>query len=124
VKGLADFQESNESTGEIESFICRGYLYRSNKDAQRKVYETAALNVTRYSLFTKKQLEGEKLPPTKNAFKYHLSRAHFQLSIWSSACNSRVNYLDSLHYGWQLEDDKLIAPLEVVELVACKCRGK
>ena len=65
----------------------------TNKDAQRKVYETAALNVTRYSLFTKKQLEGEKLPPTKNAFKYHLSRAHFQLSIWSSACNSRVNYI-------------------------------
>ena len=28
VKELADFQESNESTGEIESFICRGYLYR------------------------------------------------------------------------------------------------
>ena len=99
VKELADFQESNESTGEIESFICRGYLYRSNKDAQRKVYETAALNVTRYSLFTKKQLEGEKLPPTKNAFKYHLSRAHFQLSIWSSACNFRVNYLDPLYYG-------------------------
>ena len=78
-------------------------------------------------------LEGEKLPPTNNnAFKYHLSRDHFQLSIWSSACNSRVNYLDPLHYGWQLEDDKLvaimtdlnIAPLEVVELVACKCRGK
>ena len=58
-------------------------IYRSNKDAQRKVYETAALNVNRYSLFKKKQLEGEKLPPTKNAFKYHLSLAHFQLSIWT-----------------------------------------
>ena len=41
----------------------------SNKDAQRKVYETAALNAMRYSLFTKKQLEREKLPPNKNAFK-------------------------------------------------------
>ena len=115
------------------SFICKGYLlYRSNKDAQRKVYETAALNAMRYSLFTKKQLEREKLPPNKNAFKQHLSRAHFQLSIWSSACNFRVNYLDPLYYGQQLVVDKLvaimtdlnIAPLEVVELVACKCRGK
>ena len=114
------------------SFICKGYLlYRSNKDAQRKVYETAALNATRQSLFTKKQLEAEKLPPTKNAFKCHLSHAHFQLLIWSSACYYRVDYVDPLHYGWQLEDDKLvtimtdlnIAPLEVVELVACKCRG-
>ena len=92
------------------------------------MYETAALNATRYSLFTKKQLEGEKLPPTKDAFKFHLSRAHFQLSIWSSACNSIVNHLDPTHYGWRIEDNKLtaimtdlnIAPLEVVELVACK----
>ena len=68
VKELADFQESNESTGEIESFICRGYLYRSNKkDAQKKVYETAVLNVTRYSLFTKSSLKEKS---------YHQPRMH------------------------------------------------
>ena len=40
------------------SFV-EGILYRSNKDTQRKVYETAALNATRYSLFAKKQLGGK-----------------------------------------------------------------
>ena len=129
-KELADFQESNESTDEIESFFCRGYLYRSNKDAQKRVHETAALNTTRYSLFTKKQFEGEKLPPTKSAFEYHLLRAFFQVTIWSSATDALINQLlDPLEFGWEFEEGNLvgkmtsrnIAPLEVVELVACKC---
>ena len=129
-KELADFQESNESTDEIESFFCRGYLYSSNKDAQKRVHETAALNTTRYSLFTKKQFEGEKLPPTKSAFEYHLLRAFFQVTIWSSATDALINHLlDPLEFGWEFEEGILvgrmtsrnIAPSEVVELVACKC---
>ena len=78
--------ESNESTDEVESFFCRGYLYRSNKDAQKRVHETAALNTTRYSLFTKKQFEGEKLPPTKSAFdiisSVHFSKFNMEFSNW------------------------------------------
>ena len=130
-KELVDFQVSKECTEAIQSFICRCYLYRSNKDSLRRVGEIASLDSTRYTLFTKKRLEGEKLPPTKDAFGFHLSRAFYQLSIWNSACDSIINHLDPLHYGWQLEDGKLtgtmtvqnIAPLEVVELVACKCKG-
>ena len=58
--------------------------------------------------------------------------AYFQLAIWGSATDALVNYLlDPLEYGWELEDGNLIdkmssrdiAPLEVVELVACKCKG-
>ena len=129
-KELVDFQESMENTVETESIICRGYLYRSVKDAQKRVSETAALNVTRYSLFTKKQFKGEKSPPTKSAFEYHLARAFFQVSIWSTATEALVNqFLAPLQYGWELDDGHLvgkmtslnIAPLEVVELVACKC---
>ena len=90
---LTDFQESMENTVQIESFICRGYLYGYNKEAQKLVNETAALNVTRYSLFTKKQFEGEKLPPTKSAFEYHLARAFFQVSIWSTAKKALVGLL-------------------------------
>ena len=97
-----------------------------------KLGEAVSLSSARYTLFTKKRLEGEKLPPTKDAFGFHLSRAFFQLSIWSSACDAHANHLNPLHYGWQLEDDILtgtmtdqnIAPLQVVELVVCKCTGK
>ena len=125
---LADFQESMENTVQIESFICIGYLYRSNKEAQKRVNETAALNVTRYSLFTKTQFEGEKLPPTKSAFEYHLARAFLQVSIWSSATEASMNqFLDTLQYGWELDNGNLgcrmtsldIATLGVVVLVVC-----
>ena len=129
---LVNFQTSKECTEAIESFVCRCYLYRSNKDSFRKLGEAVSLSDARYTLFTKRRLEGEKLPPTKDAFGFHLSRAFFQLSIWSSACDAIANNLDPLHHGWQLENDILtgimaeqnIAPLEVVELVACKCKGK
>ena len=90
------------------------------------------MNSAQYTLFTKRRPKGEKLPPTKDAFGFHLSRAFVQLSIWSSECNATANNLDPLHHGWQLENGVLtgimteqnIAPLEVVELVACKCKGK
>jgi len=129
---LVNFQTSKECTEAIESFVCRCYLYRSNKDSFRKLGEAVSLSDARYTLFTKRRLEGEKLPPTKDAFGFHLSRTFFQLSIWSSACDAIANNLDPLHHGWQLENDILtgimaeqnIAPLEVVELVACKCKGK
>ena len=94
----------------------------SNKEAHKGVNETAARNVIRYSLFTKKQFEGGK-PPTKSAFEYHLARAFLQVSIWSSATEASVNeFLDPLQYGWELDDGNLvgrmtslnIAPLEVV----------
>ena len=59
-------------------------------------------------------------------------RAYFQLAIWGSANDALVIHpLDPLEYGWELEEGNLIgkmssldiAPLEVVELVACKCKG-
>ena len=73
----------------------------------RKLGEAVSLSDARYTLFTKRRLEGEKLPPTKDAFGFHLSRAFFQLSIWSSACDAIANNLDPLHHGWQLENDIL-----------------
>ena len=105
---------------EIESFICRGYLYRSTKDAQKQVSVTAALNVTRYSLFTKKQFEGENLPPTKSVFEYRLSRAFFQVTATEALVNQ---FLDPLQCEWELANGHLvgrmtslnISPLEVVE---------
>ena len=116
----------------IESFVCRCYLYRSNKGSFRKLEEAVSLSSARYTLFIKRRLEGEKLPPTKDAFGFHLSRAFFQLSIWSSACDATAKNLDPLHHGWQMENGILtglmteqnIARLEMVELVACKCKGK
>ena len=131
VDELTQFQESPEENTAIESFICRGYLYKSIKEAGRRIGESNELNSCRYSLFTKKQLEGEKLPPTKGTFRNHLPRAFFQLYIWSSAYLFTVEPKDPCSYGWNEEDgqfvaamsDTDIAPNEVVDLVACRCKG-
>ena len=65
--------------------------------------------------------------------KVHLntiSFVHSQVTIWSSATDALINQLlDPLEFGWEFEEGNLvgkmtsrnIAPLEVVELVACKC---
>ena len=77
-------------------------------------------------------LKVKSCPQQKSAFEYHLMPAYFQLAIWGSVTDALVNHLlDPLEYGWELEDGNLIgkmssrdiAPLEVVELVACKCKG-
>ena len=100
VEKLTKFQELPEENTAIESFICRGYLYKSVKEARRNFEESNELNSSRYLLFTKKQLEGERIPPTKGAFRYHLLCAFFQLYIWHSAYLSTVEPKDPCSYGW------------------------
>ena len=41
---LVNFQTSKECTEAIESFVCRCYLYRSNKDSFRKLGEAVSLS--------------------------------------------------------------------------------
>ena len=74
-KELVDFQILKECTEVIQIFVCRCYSYRSNKDSLKRVGKIASLDSTEYTLFTKKRLEREKLPLTKDAFGFHLSRA-------------------------------------------------
>ena len=54
---LTKFQESPKENTAIEIFICRGYLYKSVKEARRKIGESNELNSCKYSLFNKKQFE-------------------------------------------------------------------
>ena len=54
------------------------------------------------------------LPPTKDEFGFHISRAFFELSIWSSACDAIANNLDPLYHGWQLENDILTVIMTIL----------
>ena len=57
----------------IEAYVCQ--LYESG---------TAVTDVgeLRWRLFTKKQLEAQKLPPTRGALHEAIARAHFQAMVW------------------------------------------
>ena len=57
----------------IEAFVCQ--LYESG---------TTVVDVgdLRWKLFTNKQLEAQKLPPTRAALHEAIARAHFQAMVW------------------------------------------
>ena len=71
----------------IESFICRAYLY-STKKATSHLQEEHNLSDTRFYLFTKRQLEGEKLPPTMGSLKKHLESILSVMNLDFSKCGN------------------------------------
>ncbi len=73
------------------------------------------------------------LPPTSEAFKQHVLRAHFQAAIWRSALQPDPPAISPLQYGWMkistasmLEPIPLplsmsAAPDHVLKMIRCGC---
>ena len=86
----------------------------------------------RWELFRTKSFEGEKLPPTLNTFRPHIDRAHFMSRRDKSCKEPRPDLPLPSDNGWEQDaDGKLLpvrclvkpAPLAVLELVRCECKG-
>ena len=60
---------SSDTEKKIEAFVCQLYEPSTN---------LVDVGELRWRLFTKKQLEAEKLPPTQGA----IARAHYQAMVW------------------------------------------
>ena len=83
----------------------------------------------RWCLFTKKQAESERLPPTQAALKQAILRAHYQAMIWTNDTVPNPEVPSPQDYGWNLEDDVWVpvmtkeqpAPNVVIQLVKCGC---
>ena len=74
------------------------------------------------------------LPPTNEAFKQNVARAHLQVAIWRESLTSDQPSLDPTQYGYTgdgqsllpstLPADVLPAPNELLKLIKCnKCSG-
>ena len=73
------------------------------------------------------------LPPTSDAFKLHVYRAHLQAAIWRYAILPNPPDLPPTQYGWNLDAatqtlepstlplDVSPAPLDVLQLIKCGC---
>ena len=73
------------------------------------------------------------VPPTSEAFKENVLRAHFQVAVWKSAPEPDPPSLDPKEYGWvrdevtktltprTLPSDVALAPPQVLELLRCGC---
>ena len=108
----------------IERFICKVYSEQSHIDT---------LPELRWELFRKKNLESEKLPPTRGTLLPHILRANY-MSMRDKSYISSIPKLPPLELnGWEVNPAggylpikclKNPAPGAVLELVKCGCRGE
>ena len=73
----------------------------------------------------------ESLPPTSNALKLHIEKAHFQASVWKQANVVKSGLPSPVTMGWSLDGDSLIPllmtldpiPQACLDKISCQCRG-
>ena len=72
------------------------------KNLPNAVYD---LSSTRYLLFRRSAAEGEKLPPSAEAFLMHTERGFSQNFIWSNAHRSTIDEIDFTEHGFDFQDE-------------------
>ena len=88
------------------------------------------LDKLRWYMFSKKQLESEKLPSTNPAFLYVVYRSHFMTRVMKSASKCHPHLPDPETHDWKLNEglyepimtDQLPAPKFVIELSMCSLK--
>ena len=77
--------------------------------------------------------EVKSLPPTTDAFKQHVYRAHFQAALWRVVLDDDPPVCDHPHHGWPhdqisnillpvpLPPDVSPAPTEILKMIRCGC---
>ncbi len=75
----------------------------------------------------------KSLPPTVEAFRETVKRAHFQACIWKAALQQDPPELDPLEFGWASEGPSgaycpvslpskvEVAPSDILKLINCSC---
>ena len=104
----------------IEELVCRLYV------ADSDIITVAEL---RWVLFKKNQSTSESLPPTRDALRLAIHRAHYQCMIWANDIVANPVILSPCQCGWKWEDDNWVeimmtnlpAPEAILCLVKCNC---
>ena len=103
----------------LKSFTMR--LYRQNVP-----HSVKSPSDNRWYLFSKKQSEADKLPPTKAALKYKIL---YVTMMWKRSDQPNPELPDPYSFGWQDVDgivqpvltDEHPAPEASIEMCMCKC---
>jgi len=82
------------------------------------------------SVLFRRATRPEVLPPTSDALKFHISRAHYQALIWKMAYIPKPMIMAPDQYGWKEAQNSVIPvlpspntiPQECLELVSCQCQ--
>ena len=109
---------SEEYLTQAEKFVVLLYADRSKH---------TSVDDLRVELFRHKLPEA--LPPTQDALKQHLLRAHLQAFVWYQSCEAKPVTLSPDEYGWKLGEGEKPVPVWVTQratpctdLVCCKCK--
>ena len=84
----------------------------------------------RWYLYSKLQIDMERLPPTAGALKMKIFRSHFVTLVLRRSCINLQQLPPFENYGWENVDgkisaimtDDLPAPLALIELSMCGCK--
>ena len=117
----ASFTTKPDTERCIEEFVCQLY------EPGTTITDVADL---RWKLFTKKQLEAQKLPPTRGALKEVIARAHYQAIVWYQDFIPNPQLPPATNHGWRADGDVLVpitssdppAPAAVIHMVKCGCK--
>ena len=107
----------------LERYVCQLYEPGTGE---------SSVTSLRWHMFSKKQAEGQKLPPTSAALRQAILHAHYQAIIWNQDATPCPNIPAQEGFGWTEESDQncLVpiptllppAPQAIIQLVKCGCK--
>ena len=111
---------SDDTCAGIEEFLCKVYMPGTS---------IVKVDKLRWWLFTKKQAQSERLPPTRDALHQAILRAHYQALVWNNDTVPNPELPPPQDYGWSLEGDEWVpvmtnqmpAPGSVLQFIRCDC---
>ena len=114
-------------TAMMEQFVIQLYT-------KKKTTSVEKLEDLRWYLFSKQQLEGQSLPPTRAALSQKVLRAHYTALQWKSSHLASPYLPDPTEFGWYWESNAKTyeptmttlppAPESVIDLSMCHCKTK
>jgi hypothetical protein len=130
---LLGCQQANiaDAVSEATRFVAACYGSKSTGDLSEIRYAIWASKMANIKLTSAPKLKS--LPPTTDAFKNHVHRAHHQTAIWKSSLAPDPPQMDPVQYGWShTEDNSTLCPVmlsvdvspvpvDVLQMIKCGC---
>ncbi len=98
---------TDEAMAAMELFVCKLYAPKGQVITN--------LPDCRWFLFSQKQAECEKLPPTLPTFKQHVRRANLIARIWMKADEPHPELPIPTDCGWTLEENRFVPIMSTEE---------
>jgi len=93
-----------------------------------KTSKLQKIDTLRWQLFQRKNLEGERLPPTLGSLIPHVKKDNLIVTISKGYRQPQLSIPPLQENGWEKNTDSSIVPVKCVELpapqVKCSCTGQ